>query len=131
MTNEHKQSALSKARPFKHVKLQAAFLQSIYHKRAGTSSLFHMEAVDFTHCNTVATPLDSDHLFWAPSAFLLYTGFLATLEIRENLENEIPFFQSGKWNLTVAQKGKVFTSLVHVRLVPCVPWHFVSIVSID
>ena len=62
------------------------------------------------------------------------TGFTATLEIRENLENEFPIFQSGKtqgiWEkntrtqgklrefVTVTQEGKVFDSLVYVRLVP-------------
>ena len=73
------------------------------------------------------------------------------LEIRENLENEFPIFQSGKtqgiWGkhkkvrensgnlgktqksqgklrefVTVTQKGKDFASLGYVRLVPCVHW---------
>ena len=34
---------------------QAAFWYSIYHPRAGKSSLFHMRGVDFTHFNTCYT----------------------------------------------------------------------------
>ena len=52
MTNEHKQSALSKAQSFKHSKLQTAFLYSIYHQRAGKTSLLHMRGGDFTPFNT-------------------------------------------------------------------------------
>ena len=52
MTNERIQSALSKARTFKHSKIiQAAFLCLIYHQRAGKTSLFHMRGVDFAHFN--------------------------------------------------------------------------------
>ena len=57
LTNEHKQSALSKVTSFKHSKtIQAALLYSIYH-RAGKTSLFNMRGVDFTHCNTCCIPL--------------------------------------------------------------------------
>ena len=71
-----------------------------------------------------------------------YTGCPATLEIRENLENEFPIFQSGKtqgiWGkhkksqgklrefVTVTQKGKVFASLGYVRLAPCVQVVFID-----
>ena len=34
------------------LKVQAAFLYSIYHQRAGKANLFHMRGVDFTHFNT-------------------------------------------------------------------------------
>ena len=37
------------------LKLQAAFLYSIYHQRAGKPSLFHMRGVDFMHFNTCCT----------------------------------------------------------------------------
>ena len=37
------------------LKLQAAFLYSIYHQRAGKTSLLHMRGVDFTHFNTCCT----------------------------------------------------------------------------
>ena len=56
MTNQRKQSALSKAWSFKHSKtIQAAFLYSIYHQRAGKTNLFHMRGVDFIHFNTCCT----------------------------------------------------------------------------
>ena len=63
------------------------------------------------------------------------TGFPPTLEIMGNLENEFQFSSQGKLGefeggggnqgklgkfVTVTQKRKVFTSLVYVRLVPCV-----------
>ena len=35
------------------LKLQVAFLYSIYHQRAGKTSLFHMTGVDFTHYNNL------------------------------------------------------------------------------
>ena len=65
---------------------------------------------------------------------LLYVGVAATVEIRENLANEYHFFSPGKThknqensrNMTVTQKGKRFTSLAYVRLVPCA-----QVVSID
>ena len=41
MTNERKQSVLSKVQSFKHLKLQD-FLHSIYHQLTGKTSLFHM-----------------------------------------------------------------------------------------
>ena len=71
----------------------------------------------------------------------LHHWFPATLEIRENLENEFPIFQSGKtlgiWEkhqnqgkleelVTVNQKGNVFASLGYVRLVPCVQLVFID-----
>ena len=37
------------------LKLQAAFLYSIYHQRVCKTSLFHMSGVDFMHCNTCCT----------------------------------------------------------------------------
>ena len=40
------------------LKLQAAFLYSIYHQRAGKTSLFHMRGVDFTHFNTCTFNLE-------------------------------------------------------------------------
>ena len=55
MTNERKQSALSKARSFKHSKTTSIILYSIYHQCAGKTSLFYMRGVDFTHFNTCCT----------------------------------------------------------------------------
>ena len=50
MTNERKQSALSKARSFKHSKLKELFCnQFIANEHAGKTSLFHMRGVDATH----------------------------------------------------------------------------------
>ena len=46
MTNEHRQSALSKARSFKHSKTTSSFSYSIYHQQAGKTSLFHMRGVE-------------------------------------------------------------------------------------
>ena len=42
--NQRKQSALSKVRSFKHTK---TFWYSLYHHRAGKTSLFHIRGVDF------------------------------------------------------------------------------------
>ena len=53
MTNERKQSALLKARSFKHSKTTISFLYSIYHKQVGKTSVFHMRGVDFKHFNTL------------------------------------------------------------------------------
>ena len=56
----------------------------------------------------------------------------ATLKIRKNLENEFPFFHAkgmqGKLSgiLTVTEKGKVFATLVYIRLVPCVQVMFID-----
>ena len=62
MTNERKQSALSKGRSFKHSKtMQTAFLYSIYHQRAGKTSLFPMRGVDFTHFNICCIPLSRSY----------------------------------------------------------------------
>ena len=55
ITNERKQSVLSKARSFKHSKTTSVFLYLIYHQRAGKTSLFHMRGVDFKHFNTCCT----------------------------------------------------------------------------
>ena len=52
MTNERKQSALSKERSFKHVKTTSSFLYSMYHQQAGKTSLFHMREAHFAHFNT-------------------------------------------------------------------------------
>ena len=74
--------------------------------------------------------------YWATKGrHLLFQGS-QPLEIRENLENVFPIFQSGKtqgiWGkhkknqgnlrefMTVTKKGKVYASLGYVRLVPCV-----------
>ena len=47
---------LSKARSFKHSKLQAAFcIQLLFHQRAGKTSLFHMRGGGVTHFNTCCT----------------------------------------------------------------------------
>ena len=51
----YNQSALSKIRSFQHSKPTSSFLYSIYHQRAGKTSLFHMRGVDFTHFNTYCT----------------------------------------------------------------------------
>ena len=56
MTNERKQSALSKAQSFKHSKTTTSLLHSVYHQRAGkTRFFFHMRVVDWTHFNTCCT----------------------------------------------------------------------------
>ena len=70
-----------------------------------------------------------------------YTGFPATLEIRENLENEFPIFQSGKtqgiWGKHQKSgktqgichsdpEGKGFRHFGYVRLVPCVQVVFID-----
>ena len=39
------------------LKLQQLFLYSIYHQRAGKTSLFHMRGVDFTYFKTCCIPL--------------------------------------------------------------------------
>ena len=51
MTNERKQSALSKVRSLKDSKTTGSVfvLYSIYHQRAGKTSHFHMRGGDFTH----------------------------------------------------------------------------------
>ena len=55
LTNGRKQSALSKARSFKHSKTTSTFFYSIYHQGAGKTSLFYGRGVDFTHFNTCCT----------------------------------------------------------------------------
>ena len=54
MTNERKQSVLSKALSCKHSKTTSSFLYSVYLKRAGKTSPY-MRGVDFTHFNTCCT----------------------------------------------------------------------------
>ena len=61
MTNERKQSALSKARSSNILKLQAPT-----HQRAGKTSLFHMSSVDFTHFNTCCKPTFKTSLTFLP-----------------------------------------------------------------
>ena len=55
MTNECKQSACRRHNLSNILKLQATFLYSIYHQRAGKTSLFHVRGIDFTHFNTCCT----------------------------------------------------------------------------
>ena len=55
MTNERKQSALSKARSFKHSKTTSSFFVFNLSPIAGKTSLFHMKGVDFTHFNICCT----------------------------------------------------------------------------
>ena len=51
MTNERKQSVLSKARSFKHSKTTCRFfIQFITNEQV--KSVFHMSGVDFMHVNT-------------------------------------------------------------------------------
>ena len=45
MTNERKQSALSKVGSFKHSKTTSSFLYVMYYQRAGKTSHFHMRGV--------------------------------------------------------------------------------------
>ena len=52
MTNERKQTALSKARSFKHSKTTISLLYSIYQQRAGKTCLFYVTGGDVTHFNT-------------------------------------------------------------------------------
>ena len=55
MTNEGKQTALSKARSFKYSNTTSSFFNSIFHQRAGKTGLFHMRGVNCTHFNTCCT----------------------------------------------------------------------------
>ena len=56
MINEGKQSALSKVQSFKQSKTTSIFNKnSIYHQRAGKTSLLHLRGVDFMHFNTCCT----------------------------------------------------------------------------
>ena len=53
MTNEHKRGRRHNLSNI--LKLEAAFLYSIYHQQAGKTSLFHMRGVDFTYFKTCCT----------------------------------------------------------------------------
>ena len=53
MTNEHKQSALSKARSFKHSKTRSSFLYSIYHQRTLISTAVEMISRVFNNYRSI------------------------------------------------------------------------------
>ena len=56
--NSRKQSRCGRHSLSNILKLQATFLYSIYHQRAGKTNLFHMRGVDFMHFIT-AVPLNA------------------------------------------------------------------------
>ena len=79
------------------LKLQPAFLYSIYHQRAGETSLFHRRGVDFTHFNTCCTFKDVG----------MAIVFLVT--------SDYYFAQAVKYNGLLLVR--------HVSYVPCVHGH--------